>query len=148
MVAQRIARHVKHGHADKGDAMPKYLSQEWLDEFVKLAADQPERPGATVKIQYKAAGGPDGDVDYYWIINEGKFEDAQLGTVDAADFTMTTAYDDAVKVQKGEMDATAAFMQGKMKVAGNMAKMMSLLPITNSPEWKALQEKVNAITEY
>ena len=128
--------------------MPKYLSQEWLDEFVKLAVDQPTRPGATVKIQYKASNGPDGDVDYYWVIDEGKILDAQLGMVDGADFTMTTAYDDAVKVQKGELDATAAFMQGKMKVAGNMAKMMSLLPITNSPEWKALQEKVNAATEY
>jgi putative sterol carrier protein len=128
--------------------MPKYLSQEWLDEFVKLAEDQPPRPGATVKIQYKATNGPDGDIDYYWIINEGKFEDAKLGTVDGADFTMTSAYEDTAKVQRGELDATAAFMQGKMKVSGNMAKMMSLLPITNSPEWKALQEKVNTITEY
>jgi len=128
--------------------MPKYLSQEWLDEFVKLAEDQPSRPGATVKIQYKATGGPDGDIDYYWIIDEGKFVDAKLGTVDGADFTMTSAYEDVAKVQRGELDATAAFMQGKMKVSGNMAKMMSLLPITNSPEWKALQEKVNTITEY
>ena len=128
--------------------MPQYLSQEWLDEFVTLAADQPNRPGATVKIQYKATGGPAGDIDYYWVIDEGKILDAKLGTIDGADFTMTTAYDDAVKVQKGELDATAAFMQGKMKVAGNMAKMMSLLPITNSPEWKTLQEKVNAATEY
>ena len=101
-----------------------------------------------MKIQYKATGGPDGDIDYYWVIDEGKILEAKLGTVDGADFTMTSAYDDAVKVQKGELDATAAFMQGKMKVAGNMAKMMSLLPITNSPEWKALQEKVNAVTEY
>ena len=128
--------------------MPQYLSQEWLDEFVALAVDQPNRPGATVKIQYKATGSPAGDIDYYWVIDEGKILEAKLGTIDGADFTMTTAFDDAVKVQKGEMDATAAFMQGKMKVAGNMAKMMSLLPITNSPEWKALQEKVNAITEY
>lgn len=128
--------------------MPKYLSQEWLDEFVKLAADQPTRPGATVRIQYKATGGPNGDIAYYWIVDEGKFVDAQLGTIDSPDFTMTTAYDDAAKVQRDEMDATAAFMQGKMKVTGNMAKMMSLLPITNSPEWKALQEKVAAITEY
>jgi putative sterol carrier protein len=128
--------------------MPRYLSQEWLDEFVKLAADQPERPGATVKIQYKVTGGPAGDIDYYWVINEGKFEDAKLGTIDGPDFTMTNAYDDAAKIQKGELDATAAFMQGKIKVAGNMAKMMSLLPITNSPEWKALQQTVNDITEY
>jgi putative sterol carrier protein len=128
--------------------MPQYLSQDWLDEFVALAADQPTRPGATVRIQYKATGGPAGDVDYYWVIDEGKILDAKLGTIDDADFTMTTAYDDAAKVQRGEMDATAAFMQGKMKVTGNMAKMMSLLPITNAPEWKALQEKVNAATEY
>jgi putative sterol carrier protein len=128
--------------------MPQYLSQEWLDEFVKLAADQPERPGATVKIQYKVTGGPQGDIDYYWIINEGHFEDARLGTVEGADFTMTSSYEDTAKTQRGELDPTAAFMQGKIKVAGNMAKMMLLLPITNSPEWKALQEKVNAITDY
>jgi putative sterol carrier protein len=128
--------------------MPQYLSQEWLDEFVTLAADQPNRPGATVKIQYKATGGPAGDIDYYWVIDEGKILEAKLGTIDGPDFTMTSAYDDGAKIQRGELEATAAFMQGKMKVSGNMAKMMTLLPITNSPEWKALQEKVNAITEY
>jgi putative sterol carrier protein len=128
--------------------MPQYLSQEWLDEFVSLAVDQPTRPGATVKIQYKVTGGPAGDIEYYWVIDEGKFVDAKLGPIEGPDFTMTSTYDDAAKMQKGEIDATAAFMQGKIKVAGNMAKMMSLLPITNSPEWKALQEKVGTVTEY
>ena len=128
--------------------MPQYLSQEWLDEFVTLAADQPNRPGATVRIQYKVTGGPAGDIDYYWAIDEGKILEAKLGTIDDSDFSMTSAYDDQVKIQKGELEATAAFMQGKMKVTGNMAKMMSLLPITNSPEWKELQEKVAGITEY
>ena len=128
--------------------MPQYLSQEWLDEFVTLAADQPTRPGATVKIQYKVTDGPAGDIDYYWVIDEGKILEAKLGTIGDADFAMTSTYDDQSKLQKGELEATAAFMQGKMKVTGNMAKMMSLLPITNSPEWKALQEKVAGITEY
>jgi putative sterol carrier protein len=128
--------------------MPQYLSQEWLDEFVTLAADQPNRPGATVRIQYKVTGGPAGDIDYYWVIDEGKILEAKLGTIDDSDFTMTSAYDDQVQIQKGELEATAAFMQGKMKVAGNMAKMMSLLPLTNSPEWTALQDKVNGITDY
>ena len=128
--------------------MAKYLTQEWLDEFRDLAQDQPTRPGATVKIQYKATGGPDGDVDYYWSLHEGKIIEANLGTIPDADFTMTSAYDDAAKVQRGELDATAAFMQGKLKATGNMGKMMSLLPITTSPEWKALQDKVSTITEY
>ena len=39
--------------------------------------------------------------------------------------TLTTGYADAVKIQKGELDANAAFMQGKVKVTGNMAKVMA-----------------------
>ena len=128
--------------------MPQYLSQEWLAEFVTMAADQPPRPGATVKIQYKVTDGPAGDIDYYWVVDEGKILEAKLGTIGDSDFAMTSSYEDQAKIQKGELDATAAFMQGKMKVSGNMAKMMSLLPITNSPEWKALQETVAGITDY
>jgi hypothetical protein len=33
-------------------------------------------------------------------------------------------------------------------VTGNMAKLMSLLPLTNSPEYRALQEQIREITEY
>jgi putative sterol carrier protein len=53
-----------------------------------------------------------------------------------------------VKIQKGELDPNAAFMQGRMKVTGNMAKLMALLPITNSPEYKELQERIREVTEY
>jgi putative sterol carrier protein len=53
-----------------------------------------------------------------------------------------------MRIQKGELDANAAFMQGRVKVTGNMAKLMSLLPITNSPEYKALQVQVLELTEF
>jgi hypothetical protein len=39
-------------------------------------------------------------------------------------------------------------MQGRVKVTGNMAKLMSLLPLTNAPEYKQLQTEIQAITEY
>ena len=94
------------------------------------------------------AGGPDGDVKYYWVLENGKLLDSQLGEISDADFTLTQSYDDSVKVQKGELDANAAFMQGRVKVTGNMAKLMALLPLTNAPEYKALQEQINAMTEY
>ena len=128
--------------------MPKYLSQEWLDEGRALAEDQPVRPGATARIQYHTTGGPDGDVKYYWVLEDGKLLDTKLGELDDADFTLTMSYEDAVKVQQGELDPNAAFMQGRMKVTGNMAKLMSLLPLTNSPEYRALQEQIREITEY
>ena len=128
--------------------MSKFLSQEWLDESKELAADQPERPGASAKMQYVVTGGPDGDVSYYWVLENGKLLESKVGTLDDAEVTLTQSYDDAVKVQKGELDANAAFMQGRVKVTGNMAKLMALLPLTNAPEYKQLQEKVKAITEF
>jgi putative sterol carrier protein len=128
--------------------MSKYLSQEWLDESRKLAEGQPERPGASARMQYVVTGTPEGDVEYYWVLENGKLLESKRGHLDDAEVTLTTAYEDAVKIQKGELDANAAFMQGKVKVTGNMAKVMALLPITNSPEYKQLQSEIAAITEY
>jgi putative sterol carrier protein len=128
--------------------MAKYLTQEWLDQYATLSQDQPTRPGASVAMQYHVTGGPDGDIDYYWVLDEGRISEAKLGAHPSPGFTLNLAYDDAAKVQKGELDPSAAFMQGKMKVTGNMAKLMSLLPLTNSPEWKALEEKIRADTDF
>jgi alkyl sulfatase BDS1-like metallo-beta-lactamase superfamily hydrolase len=129
--------------------MAKYLTQEWLDESRKLAEDQPVRPGATAKMQYVVTGAPEGeDIKYYWVLEDGKLLDSQIGEAADSDFTLTMSYDDAKKVQQGELDPNAAFMQGRMKVSGNMAKLMSLLPLTNSPEYRALQEQIREITEY
>jgi putative sterol carrier protein len=128
--------------------MAKYLSQEWLDEMRALAEGQPERPGASAQLQYVITGGPNGEVKYYWILEDGKLLEAALGTAPDADFTLTRTYEDSVKVQQGELDANAAFMQGRMKVAGNMTKFLALLPLTSSPEYKALQSQVLQATTF
>jgi len=128
--------------------MPKWLSQEWLDESKKLAESQPERPGASARMQYVVTGGPEGDIKYYWVLENGKLLESQLGEMSDAEVTLTQSYDDAKKIQQGELDANAAFMQGRMKVTGNMGKLMQLMPLTNSPEYKELQEQVREITEY
>src|SRR5712692_10517121 len=129
--------------------MPKWLSQDWLDHTKKLAETQPERPGASARMQYVVTGAPGGgDIKYYWILENGKLAESQLGELADAEVTLTQTYEDSVKVQKGELDANTAFMQGRVKVTGNMAKLMALLPLSNAPEYKQLQEKVKAITEF
>src|SRR5919201_5256062 len=110
--------------------MPKYLSQEWLDEGRKLADSQPERPGASARMQYVVTGGPEGDVHYYWLLENGKLKESKVGDLPDAEVTLTQTYDDAMKIQKGELDANAAFMQGRVKGTGHIAKLMSLLPPT------------------
>lgn len=128
--------------------MAKYLSQDWLDQGRKLAESQPERAGATAKMQYVVTGGPDGDIPYYWVIENGRLSEASLGQLPDAEVTLTTTYADSVAIQKGDLDANAAFMQGKTKVTGNMAKLMLLMPLTMAPEYQALQAQVRARTEY
>ena len=128
--------------------MSKWLTQEWLDETRKMAEGQPERPGASAKMQYVVTGGPDGEVKYYWVLENGKLNESRLGEMPDPEVTMTQTYEDAMKIQKGELDANAAFMQGRIKVSGNMAKLMSLMPLTNAPEYKELQKQIEQITEY
>ena len=128
--------------------MSKWLTQEWLDETRKMSESQPERPGASARMQYVVTGAPEGDIEYYWVLENGKLTESKLGRLEDSEVTLTTAYPDAVKIQKGELDANAAFMQGRIKVTGNMAKLMALLPITNSAEYKALQGEILAMTEF
>lgn len=128
--------------------MAQYLSQEWQDDYKKLFNEtQPPRPGVSARMQYVATG-PDGDITYHWIIEDGVLTQAQVGPLEDAEVTMTMTLADAVAVQKGEMDPTGAFMQGKLKAAGDMAKLMSLMPLTNSVEYKTLQDQVRDITEF
>jgi putative sterol carrier protein len=128
--------------------MTKWLTQEWLDENTELARDQPERAGASARLQYVITGGPDGDVAYYWVVIDGHLVENRLGELDDAQVTLTESYEDAMAIQKGELDANSAFMQGKIKVTGDVAQLMALLPITMSPEFKEYQAAVLAITEF
>ena len=85
--------------------------------------------------------------DYFGEHVAPRYDDS-LGEMADPEVTLTQSYDDAKKIQQGELDANAAFMQGRVKVTGNMAKLMSLLPLTNAPEYKQLQTEIQAITEY
>ncbi len=128
--------------------MSKWLSQEWFDEARALGADQPDRPGASARMQYEITGGPDGDVQYYWVLEDGHLIESTRGVLDDAEVTLTVTWADAVAIQKSELDANVAFMQGKVKVAGNMGIVLALLPITNAPEYRDLQRRIAEITEF
>ena len=99
--------------------MPKYLTQEWLDEARALAAGParaPRRVGPDAVRRDRRAR------RRHQVLvacsRTGSCSRARSGVLDDPDFTMTLTYDDSVKVQKGELDANAAFMQGRMKVTG------------------------------
>jgi predicted lipid carrier protein YhbT len=129
-------------------AVTKWLSEEWFDQTRAMAADQPERPGLSARMQFEVVGGPEGDVLYFWVLENGQLRHSGLGPVDDPDVTLTTEWVDAVAMQQGSLDPNVAFMQGRMKVAGSMSTMMALLPVTNAPEYQGLRKRIAGITEF
>ena len=99
-------------------------------------------------MQYLVTGTPEGDVKYFTVIENGKIVENTLGEDPQTEFTLSQTYDDWVRILNGELDANAAFMQGRIKVVGNMGKLMSLMPLTQSAEYKAILAKVAEQTEF
>ncbi len=128
--------------------MSTWLTDEWFEETRALAATQPKRPGLSARMQFIVTGGADGEVRYYWVLEDGLLSQSGVGDVDDADVTLTTARSDAMAIAKGDLDPNVAFMQGRMKVSGAMGIMMRLLPATNTPEYQELRRRIADITEF
>jgi putative sterol carrier protein len=126
----------------------KYLSQEFLDEAARISQGFADRPNANARIQYLVSGGPEGDISYYWVVVGGKLQEARLGELPDADFSLRMSYDTSVKIQQGEMNPNVAFMTGKMKASGNVGKLLSLMPLTQSDDFKSLQEQLRTNSEF
>ena len=109
--------------------MPKFLSEEWASE-VKTALDSSDAVKSaagnmTAKIQQVVTGAPDGEVKY-WFQLEGGTVDLGLGDIEGPDATITQDYDTAKGISTGELSAVAAYMSGKLRVQGNLMKLMTM----------------------
>lgn len=114
----------------------KFLSDEWAqtmtealnssDEFKQAAS------GQQVTLQQVVTDAPDGgEAKYFFKLDGGN---AQVGLGEAADAeaTITQNYETAVAIVKQELNAQNAFMQGKLKISGNMMKLMQLQGVFNA----------------
>ena len=129
-------------------AKAAFLSEEWFALLRSLGASLPERPGATARVQHVVTGGPDGEVRYVHAVVDGRTADLALGGDDGADVTFTNTYADAQALAKGELQAPVLFMQGRTKMAGDMGKVLALMPILRSEELGALLADTSKQTAY
>jgi len=84
----------------------------------------PEKaPGLDAVIQFKFTGDEPGD--WYAVVKDGKVEVKQ-GEHENPKMTLTADSGDYVKIFTGELDGMQAFMQGKLKLAGDLNLAMKL----------------------
>ena len=106
----------------------KFLSEEWVSA-VKEALEANEAfknaAGSQSATIQQVVNTPEGDVKYYVKLDGGNLELA-LGEVEGADATITQDYDTAVALSKNELTGTAAYMSGKLKVSGDLMKLMAM----------------------
>ena len=107
----------------------KFLSDEWLSEVEsRLNSNegfQTAAKGHAARLQQQISGTPAGDVTYGFVLDSGKVSLAK-GEIENPEATVSQDYDTAVAVNKLELSGQQAFMQGKLKVSGNLMKIMQL----------------------
>ncbi len=107
--------------------MSKFLSEDWAQDVTTALSNHDgfknALGAADLGIQFEVEDGPDGGANYYLSASGGNALMA-LGDLDNADVTVKQSYDTAVAIFKGELNTQTAFMTGKLKVSGNLAKLM------------------------
>lgn len=128
--------------------MVKYLSPEWVELHRIEGQSLPERPGVTARLQHLITGTPDGELAYSVVVVDGKVVDVAIGRDDdAADCTFLESYDDAVRMVRGELDLHVGFMQGRIKMSGDMGRLMAVLDCTQSEPYRAALASISAATD-
>ncbi len=114
----------------------KFLTEEWastMTEALNSSEDfKKAASGQQVKLQQVVTDTPDGGESKYYFTLDGGNAQVGLGEVADAEATITQNYQTAVAIVKEELNAQNAFMQGKLKVSGNMMKLMQLQGVFNA----------------
>ena len=130
-----------------------FLSDAWMDEVRAIRAKYEGQTGPvtqSIRLNQVITNAPFGDGDIKTFIDTSSGSVVMdLGELEAADVTVTTDYDTARKmfVDGDQAAAMQAFMGGKIKVQGDMMKMMALqtaMPTDDAS--KAIAEEIKAIT--
>jgi putative sterol carrier protein len=130
-----------------------FLSDEWMDAAQALR-DEYRGKGApvahVVKMNQIITDVPfgDGTIEAHMDTSSGEME-MDTGHIEGADVTVTLDYATAkaIFVEGNPQAGMQAFMSGKIKVAGDMTKLMAMQSGAADPVAEELAQKIAEITE-
>jgi putative sterol carrier protein len=130
-----------------------FLSDEWMDA-AKAIREEYRGKGAplghVVKMNQIITDVPfgDGTIEAHMDTSSGEME-MDTGHIEGADVTVTLDYGTAkaIFVDGNPQAGMQAFMSGKIKVAGDMTKLMAMQSGAADPVAEELAKKIADITE-
>ena len=131
----------------------KFLSDEWVAEAKKVReefAGKGNPPAHAVRMNQVITDVPfgDGTINAH-VDTSGGEVDMELGHLDNPDLTVTLDYATAkaILVDGNPQAGMQAFMAGKVKVQGDMTKLMAMQTATPDPVAVEVQQRLADITE-
>ena len=129
-----------------------FLSDDWLAEARAIRAEF-DGKGATIEhsirmnLVVNEVPFGDGAVDAHADTSSGSLV-LDIGHIDPVDLTVTIDYDiaKAILVEGDPNAGIQAFMQGKIKVEGDISKLMALQTMTPDPVAAEIGSRIQAIT--
>ncbi len=130
-----------------------FLSTEWMDAAKTIRekyAAQSSSISFSVRMNQVITDVPfgDGDVRLFLDTSSGSMV-MEAGELETPDLTLTTDYDTARKifVEQDQAAGMQAFMAGKIKVQGDMTKLMAMQQGAPDPTALAVATKIKDITD-
>ena len=107
--------------------MAQFLSDDYFSNATAALATHSGFTNAIantdLSLQFNVTDAPDGEILYHITVGDGSAVIAG-GTIPDPDVTISNTYETAVSISKGDLNTQMAFMTGKLKVEGNMAKLL------------------------
>ncbi len=103
--------------------MPKVTSVKEIFDHIHEGFDAEKAEGVDAIFQFNLTGDNGGQ---YWIRVVDKNAEVHEGVHEAPTMTITATADDYIALVNGELNAMMAFMQGKVKVKGDMGLALKL----------------------
>jgi hypothetical protein len=112
--------------------------------------DDGARAGRAARVRRVVTGAPGGDAAYDDLVVAGRVvgsEPAGGGAEVPADLVLTSTYEVAVDIERGDVSPAVAYMQGRLKAEGDMATLYAVLAAAGD-DGGALAERLRAETEF
>jgi putative sterol carrier protein len=133
-------------------AQYQFLSDEWMDEARKIREEYRGKgnpPAHTVKMNQVITDVPfgDGTINAHMDTSSGEME-MDMGHLDDAEVTITVDYATAkaIFVDQNPQAGMQAFMAGKIKVQGDMTKLMAMGQSAPDPTAAEVAGRIKEIT--